>query len=147
MPGLVSAVGVITARGASFQNSPLRGVEVSHGVGVGFNAGSVNKIRTRIFRRSCRNVQVIVTNNRDKKVRILDLNYYDRGKRRSEPTPNRTIKPGETRNVWKRPHDLGKVGYEHTELEVVYRYKGDKYKKRLPAGVCEDEDRFSVSLP
>lgn len=145
--GFSVGVGVITSRGSSFFNSPVRGVEVSAGVGAGFNAGSIDKIRTRIFRRSCRNVQVSVTNNRDKKIRILDLNYYDRGKRRSEPTPNRTIKPGETLDVWKRPHDLGKVGFEETQLEVVYRYKGDKYRKRLPEGVCEDEDRFSVSIP
>jgi hypothetical protein len=140
--------GVILARqGQRFENSPLRGFEVSAGVGASVNAGSIDKIKTRIFRRSCRNVQVRVTNNGNKKIRILDLNYYDRGKKRSEPTPNRTVKPGKTRDVWKRPHDLGKVGYEQTQLEVVYRYKGEKRTKRLPAGICKDEDRFSVSLP
>ncbi len=149
--GFSVGVGVITSRRSSrlssFFTAPVRGVEVSAGVGVGFNAGSIDKIRTRIFRRSCRNVQISVTNTGNKKIRILDLNYYDRGKRRSEPTPNRTIKPGETRGVWKRPHDLGKVGYEHTQLEVVYRYKGEKRRKRLSSGVCRDEQRFSVSVP
>lgn len=149
--GFSVGVGVITARRSSrlsgFFTAPVRGVEVSAGVGVGFNAGSIDKIKTRIFRRSCRNVQVSVTNTGNKNVRILDLNYHDRGKWRSEPTPNRTVKPGERKNVWKRPHDLGKVGYEHTQLEIVYRYNGEKRTKRLPSGICEDEDRFSVSLP
>lgn len=148
--GFSVGVGVITARSAqynSFFTAPVRGVEVSAGVGVGFNAGSIDKIRTRIFRRSCRNVQISVTNTGNKKVRILDLNYHDRGKWRSEPTPNRTVKPGETRDVWKRPHNLEKVGYEHTQLEIVYRYKGEKRTKRLPSGVCKDEDRFTISLP
>ena len=145
--GVSVGVTVVTARIGNFFQAPVKGIEVSAGVGVGFNAGSVDKIKTRIFRRSCRNVVVNVTNTGNKKIRILDLNYFDRGKRRSEPTPNRTVKPGETLGVWKRPHNLEKVGYERTQLEVVYRYKGEKKSKRLPSGTCRDNKRYAVSLP
>ena len=145
--GVSVGVTVITARIGNFFQAPVKGIEVSAGVGVGFNGGSIDKIKTRIFRRSCRNVVVNVTNTGDKKIRILDLNYFDRGKRRSEPTPNRTVKPGETRGVWKRPHNLEKVGYEHTQLEVVYRYKGKKRSKRLSSGTCRDKQRYAISLP
>lgn len=145
--GLGVGVMVVTARRGNFMNSPMKGIEVSAGVGASFNFGSIDKIKTRIFRRSCRNVMVNVTNTGTKKIRILDLNYYDRGKRRSEPTPNRTVKPGKTRGVWKRPHNLGKVGYETTQLEVVYRYRGEKKTKRLPTGICRDGARYAISLP
>jgi hypothetical protein len=147
-------VGFITERSKRMLYAPFKGIEVAIGVGgVGGSIGSKYSIRQRLWRKACKNVTVRFTNMSGDEIKIIDLDYRDqlKSKWRSEPTPNKVIKHGQT---WSTKRWFGKVGDERTQFKVKFRRRKrsgfSKWEKiteyRFPVVRCRNDHTYSAAM-
>ncbi len=98
---------------------------VAAGIGAEADAGSVGKTYTAKlfsipkpdFTPGCKNVYVKATNRTGKRIKIVDVDFYDTKQKRwrSKIVSNQEIPPGE---VWARTMKLQKVGGDETQLRI-----------------------------
>ena len=151
-PGI--GIGFITTRSKRMLNAPFKGIEVAIGVaGAGGSIGAKYSIRQRLWRKACKGVTVRVVNRTGRDIKIIDLDYRDKLKRkwRSEPTPNKVVAPNKS---WSTNRWFGKIGDEPTQFKIKYKVReGSGWKKwsdlrdyRKSTALCRNGDTYSMEI-
>ena len=102
---------------------------------------------------NCKDVTVHAINKTGRDIKIIDVDYhdYEKGKWRSEPTPNRKISANGKPYIWK--FNLNKVDHAYTQIRVNYRKKKSDggwtkkvYRDWSAKSICEKGKKYRVNL-
>ena len=94
-----------------------------------FGAGMAATTTAAQASEHCKRVHISVSNPTGAPVKVIDIDYYDFGKRgwRKEGVKNRVLRRGQ---VWTWKKRLEKVGAERTAVRIKYRtYIGKTFNK------------------
>ena len=105
-----------------------------------------------LFRRSCKDVYLLVENETGEEILVIDVDYWDPSSElwRSEPVSNETIPDGQP---WQEQRNLEKVDQMNTKIRVEYRTRSGNgewsesvQEEESSSAVCVRNQAYTITL-